>query len=176
MKKDDFTETIEKMIANRQQTTAGIQADIATLDAQISDYQAKINAYTNVNDVKTYADLKNNLEVRQHKRDALKRELSALTAEQDEKEIIATINGFCTERRKLDDAYAADMLDTIRRLAGILDEAEARRASIKNLFDRWTEIYSINTAKYQSFPTIDETGITLKVQQLIKPLKALGKL
>jgi len=176
MKKDDFTETIEKMIANRKETTAGIRAEIATLDAQISDYQAKIDAYTNVNDVKTYADLKNNLEVRQHKRDALKRELNALTAEQDESEVIATINGFCTERRKLDDTYAADMLDTIRRLAGILDEAEARRASIKNLFDRWIETYNVNPGKYQSFPTIDETGVTVKVQQLIKPLRALGKL
>ena len=176
MKKDDFTTTIVKMLADKQDATQRAREEMAKLETEITDLQAKIDAYTDVTDVKTYSDLKDNLEVRQHKLEVLKRELSAKATDRNDAQDTAILNGFISEVQKLDDENAAEMLEIIRTLETKLYEATTKRDHLKRLFDSWINVYGLPASYYASFPTTDGTGVTGNVQRLTNALRGIGKL
>lgn len=175
MKKGDFVTTTEKMIEERRNATARIREEITGLEAEISDLQAKIEAYTDINNVKAYGELKDNLEIRQHRLTALQRELEAKISEDDKAKTLAILNGFISEKRKLDDQYAEEMLEIVRQLNAKMNEAETNRGYLKSLFDKWVAVYKINTYEYQGYPLNDETGVTYNTQRFINILRTAGK-
>lgn len=176
MKESSFITTIKKDIETKQKATAGIREEIANLEAEIKDLVARIDAYTDVNDVKTYSNLKDNLEIRQHKLEVLRRDLSSETNAQDPGQAAVILNGFISEKRKLDDAYGDEMLEEVRKLNEILTDATEKREELKRLFDTWVTVFRINTTDINSYPMMDETGISGSVQKLINSLNVLGKI
>lgn len=176
MKKDDFVTTTEKMIEERRNATARIREEITGLEVEISDLQTKIEAYTDINNVKAYGDLKNNLEIRQHKLNALKRDLAAKLSGDDGSKTLIILNGFISEKRRIDDEYADEMLEIIRQLDAKLREAEEQRNSLKALYDSWITLFKVDTNKYQGYPLQDETGVSFNAQKLVNTLRGTGKL
>ena len=176
MKKGDFVTTTEKMIEERRTATARIREEITELEAEIADLRAKIEAYTDINNVKAYGDLKNNLEIRQHKLNALKRDLAAKLSGEDGSKTLIILNGFIAEKRRIDDEYADEMLEIIRKLDDKLREAEEQRSGLKALYDSWVTLFKVDTQKYQGYPLQDETGVSYNAQKLVNTLRGTGKL
>lgn len=175
-KDSDFITTVTKELEDKKKATAGIYTDITILETEIRDLRAKIDAYTDVNDVKTYSTLRDGLEIRQHKLEALKRQLNSEATAQDPGHIAIVVNGFISEKRKIDDEYAAEMIEIVRKLEDKLKEAEDRRKSVKAIYDSWVSAFKVDPTKYQGFPGYDETGIIGNVERLIRSLRATGKL
>ena len=175
-KESDFITTVTKEIEDKKKATAEILTEITVLETEIRDLRAKIDTYTDVNDVKTYSNLKDSLEIRQHKLEVLKRQLNSETTAQDPGHIAIVVNGFISEKRKIDDEYADEMLEIIRQLDAKLREAEEQRNSLKALYDSWVTSFKVDTQKYQGYPLQDETGVSFNAQRLVNTLRGTGKL
>ena len=59
MKKNDFISNMKKNIENRQNRIATITNEMASVKAVIDGLTAKINEFTDINDVRTFGKLKN---------------------------------------------------------------------------------------------------------------------
>ena len=175
-KDSDFIATVTKEIEDKKKSTAGILTEITTLETEIRDLRAKIDAYTDVNDVKTYSNLKDSLEIRQHKLEVLKRQLNSETTAQDPGHIAIVVNGFISEKRKIDDEYAAEMIEIVRKLEDKLTEAEDKRESVRAIYNSWVTTFKVDPTKYQGFPGHDETGVSGNVQKLVNSLRITGKM
>lgn len=175
-KDSDFIATIRKEIEDKRTSTAGLKTEISALEQEIADLNAQINSYTDVSNVKAYSDLKDNMEVRQNKLEVLRRKFKEETALQDPGKTDVVINGFITEKRKIDDKYAAEMIEIIKGLETILKEANAKRAEIKNIYDAWTMEFRPDRNRVPSFVEFDETTVSTNVQKLVNSLRIMGKL
>ena len=172
----DFMTETKKIVEGQRKRIAGLNEEISTLDTEIKSLQKKIDSYTDVSDVKTYSDLKNNLEVRKNKRKVLQNELASVRSAQDEKWIADLIKGFSTEKRRIDNEAADNMLSAIMDLQNELDDVTERRESLKSLYDSWVTAFGIPIHKYEGYPAGDETSVIIAVARLISSLQNAGKL
>ena len=126
--------------------------------------------------MKAYSELKDNMEVRQNKLEVLRRKYNAETGELDDGHVAIILNGFLSEKRKIDDKYSSEMLEIIHTLEDKLIEADTRREGLKAIYDTWVTTFKVNPTKFQSYPAHDETGVSAKVHTLVNSLRITGKI
>lgn len=175
-KETDFLTTVTKEIEDKRTSTAGLKDEITKLEQEIADLNEQINSFTDVNNVKAYSDLKDNMEVRQNKLEVLRRKYNTEAGELDDGHAAIILNGFLSEKRKIDDKYCYEMLEIIHKLEDKLEEADGKREGLKALYDTWVTTFKVNPTKYQSYPAHDETGVSAKVHTLINSLRFTGKI
>lgn len=176
MRKDDFITNITKDIENKRNVLSGINGEIAVIESEINDLKSKIANYTDVDDIRSYSELKDKLEVRENKIELLKRNRKAESGCLDEMTIGQTISEFMTAKIAIDKKYAEEMLEIIRKLNDKYIQAEAERNRLKSIYESWISTYNIPSYKFERVENVDSTGVSSNVQRLINSVKATNKL
>ena len=176
MKKNNIISDLENMISEKRNTISTIKAEISSIESEIISLQDEIANYTNIDDVKTYSDLKNRLEIRQHKLDMLKRNLRAELSCQNNDQIGRIISEIIAEKRALDSKYGDEMLEIIRKLKEKLEEADKEKNRLQALYESYMQTFNVQRNNYPSYDPLDSSGIAPNVQKMINSLKGLGKL
>ena len=176
MKTNDSITMIQNEIDNKRNTVNGIRNGIARVESEIRDLSDKIAKYTDVDNVKGYRELKDNLEVRENKLELLKKNLQAELNNQDQVHIREVLSEIMREKRTLDDKYGAEMLEIILKLKAKYDEAESIREKFAALYENYLTVFNVPRNNYQSYDSIDNTGMTANVSRLINSLRAINKL
>ena len=176
MKTNDNISAIQSEIDSKRRTINEIKEGIAGVESEIRELSNKIAKYTDVDNVKGYRELKDNLEVRENKLELLKRNLQAELNNQDQVHIREVLSEIMREKRILDDKYGAEMLEIILKLKEKYDEAESVRERIAALYEDYLTAFNVPRNNYQSYDPVDETGMTANVSRLINSLRSVNKL
>lgn len=174
MKKEDFTKEIRESVERKKKELDEIREQIKGLEAEITDLQARIDSYTDISDVKTYSNMKDNVEIRQHKLEVLKHSLEEKTNyREDDPEISRQAAIFRDEKKRIDEAYAEEMEGLIEKLDAVCKEGCNERGRLKDLCEQWVKVNGLPMSYYMTVDTLDKTGITGNVQNFMGSIDTL---
>ncbi len=170
--KKGFNSSIQKVIDERQKEMTTLQNEITELRTKADGIKDQLQSYSDIDDIDTYSRLKNQLEVYENRIELLVRNMDNMTHTDKEDQIKTIYDSFRAEASAIDEKCSGDLLDMIKAMKKIFEDAETEKNQIDNLFDKWRDSFSIEPGQYSVSPCHKgETYVVHHVKQLFDALR-----
>lgn len=170
--KKGFNSSIQKAIDERQKEMTALQNEITELRTKADSIKNQLQSYSDIDDIDTYSRLKNQLEVYENRIELLVRNMDNIAHTDKDDQIKTIYDSFRSEASAIDEKCSGDLLDMIKAMKKIFEDAETEKNQIDNLFDKWRDSFSIEPGQYSVSPCHKgETYVVHHVKQLFDALR-----
>ncbi len=173
---NDFMTRAQKMIQAKTGQITSLTAEIEGIKSTIKGLEAKINSFSDIDDISSYSRLKDELRQNKDRAEILERSLKAVRSSCDGVQAQEVYRDFQMKVCEIDQRAEAGILPLVMQIKAVRDTATAEKETLRQLFESWKNLLSSESRAMYSIDFMDSTGTIPVVTATINRLEQSGKL